>query len=110
MQQCREVTGFKMTNREKLIYQLLEGKEPYKSTLWNHPTLMMNLSAITTPLTTLPYISDTEVAVKINEVGYKAIAFILIIIVHINFRLYYFIALPTWFLLLWIIMLYQCKT
>ena len=95
MQQCREVTGFKMTNTEKLIYQLLEGKEPYSSTLWNHPTLMINSFSITIPLTTLPYISDTEAAVKINEVGYKAIAFVFIIIVHINFRLYYFIALPT---------------
>ena len=69
MQQCREVTGFTMTNTEKLIYQLLEGKESYCSTLWNHPTLMMNPSAITTPLTTLPYTSDTEAAVKLNEVG-----------------------------------------
>ena len=71
MQQCREleVTGFTMTNTEKLIYQLLEGKEPYCSTLWNHPTLMMNPSAITTPLTTLPYASDTEAVVKLNEVG-----------------------------------------
>ena len=69
MQQCREVTGFKTTNTEKLIYRLLEDKGSYKSTLWNHPTLMMNLSPITTPLTTLPYASDTEAAVKINEVG-----------------------------------------
>ena len=69
MQQCREVTSFKMTNTEKLIYQLLEAKEPYNSTLWNHPTLMMNPSAITTPLTTLPYTSDTEAAVKLNEVS-----------------------------------------
>ena len=69
MQQCREVISFKMTNTEKLIYQLLEVKEPYNSTLWNHPILMMNPSPITAPLTTLPYTSDTEAAVKLNEVG-----------------------------------------
>ena len=69
-----------MTNTEKLIYQLLEGKEPYCSTLWNHPTLMMNVSAITTPLTTLPYTSDTEAAVKLNEVGYQAITFIFVLL------------------------------
>ena len=68
MQQCSEATGFTTTNTEKLIYQLIEAKEPYCSALWNHPTLMMNPSAITTPLTTLPYTSDTEAAVKLNEV------------------------------------------
>ena len=71
MQQSREVTGFQMTNTEKLIYQLIEANEPYSSTLWNHPTLMMNSSAIATPLTTLPYASDAEAAVKLNEVGFK---------------------------------------
>ena len=69
MQQCREVTGLQMTNTEKLICQLIEGNEPYHSPLWNHPTLMMNPSTITAPLTSLPYVSDTEAAVKLNEVG-----------------------------------------
>ena len=75
MQQCREVTGLQMTNTEKLIYQLIEGNEPYNSTLWNHPTLMMNPSTITGPLTSLPYASDTEAAVKLNEVGYGNLPF-----------------------------------
>ena len=109
MQQCREVTSFKMTNTEKLIYQLLEDKESYKSTLWNHPTLMMNSSAITTPLTTLPYASDTEAAVKLNEVSNRYCLH-LCITVCINLRLCYFIALPIWFLLLWSITLCQCRT
>lgn len=69
MQQCREVTGLQMTNTEKLICQLIEGNEPYDSTLWNHPTLMMNLPAITAPLTSLPCASDTGAAVKLNEVN-----------------------------------------
>ena len=58
-----------MTNTEKLICQLIDVDEPYASTLWTHPTLMMNSSAINTPLTSLPYESDTEAAVKLNKVG-----------------------------------------
>ena len=71
MQQCRTVNGIQMTNTEKLICQLVEANEPYGSTLWNHPTLMMNLSPITTPLTSLPYVNNYENAVKLNEVGCK---------------------------------------
>ena len=69
MQQCRKVTGLHMTNTEKLICQLVEENEPHSSPLWNHPTLMMNLSPITTPLTSLPCASDAEVAIKLNEVS-----------------------------------------
>jgi len=69
MQQCRKVTGLQLTNTEKLICQLVEDNEPYNSTLWNHPTLMKNSSAITAPLTSLPCASDAEAAVKLNEVS-----------------------------------------
>ena len=69
MQQCQKVTGLRLTNTEKLICQLVEANEPYSSTLWNHPTLMMNSSPITVPLTSLPCASDAEAAVKLNEVS-----------------------------------------
>ena len=75
MLQCQEVTGLQMTNTEKLICQLIEGNEPYNSTLWNHPTLMTNSSTIPAPLTSLPYASDTEAAMKLNEVGYSNLPF-----------------------------------
>lgn len=69
MQQCQKITGLQLTNTENLISQLVEANEPYSSTLWTHPTLMMNSSAITAPLTSLPCASDAEAAVKLNEVS-----------------------------------------
>ena len=57
-----------MTNTERLIYQLIEHKEPFDSTLWNHPTLLTNSNVITAPLTSLPCTGDSAIALRLNEV------------------------------------------
>ena len=59
-----------MTNTERLICQLIEHKEPYDSTLWNHPTLLTNTNVITASLTSLPCTDDSVVALRLNEVQY----------------------------------------
>jgi len=59
-----------MTNTERLIRQLIEDEEPFDSTLWNHPTLLTNLKVITAPLTSLPCVDYSAMALKLNEVHF----------------------------------------
>ncbi|XP_065883472.1 pleckstrin homology domain-containing family H member 1-like isoform X2 [Dysidea avara] len=67
IQACQQISGLHMTNTERLICQLIEHKEPYDSTLWNHPTLLTNTNVITASLTSLPCTDDSVVALRLNE-------------------------------------------